>query len=153
MNKIKNMNAIENAQIELCQYLISMMPVEWSKICFYSECTTGSCSVWISLVEEKTGQICTQESFWDRYNSYPYKKMETYIKQSELIKKLFNAYLEKFGEDKIWCTYFLTIESDYTFHVDLGYEVPEGDIVEQHDAVFERFFNTKYKYLEGKYPY
>lgn len=66
MNKIKNMNAIENAQIELCQYLISMMPVEWSKICFYSECTTGSCSVWISLVEEKTGQICTQESFWDR---------------------------------------------------------------------------------------
>ncbi len=147
------MYKIENAQRELCEYLISMMPVEWSKICFYSKCTPGCCSTWIALIEEKTGKICTQESFWERYNSYPYEESKANITLFKRIKNLYSAYFEKFGEEKTWCTYYLTIESDYTFHVDLGYKMPEGDLVEQHDAVFEKFFNTKYEYLEGKYPY
>lgn len=147
------MYKIESAQKGLCEYLISMMPVEWKKICYYSKCTIGSRSTWISFIEDKTGKICTQESFWRRYDSYPYARAKAGIMLNELTRNLYNAYLEKFGEDKIWCTYYLTIESDYTFHVDLGYEMPEGDIVEQHDAVFEKFFNTKYEYLEGKYPY
>lgn len=147
------MRKIENAQKELCEYLISIMPVEWKKICFYSKCTSGSRTTWIALVEKETGAICTQESFWDRYNEYPCQKMDVYIKLGKLIKNLYNAYIEKFGEEKIWYTYSLTIEDDYSFHVDLGYEMPEGNLVEQHDKVFRDFFNEEYQYLEGKYPY
>ena len=147
------MRKIENAQKELCEYLISIMPVEWKKICFYSKCTSGSRTTWIALVEKETGAICTQESFWDRYNEYPCKKMDVYIKLGKLIKNLYNAYIEKFGEEKIWYTYSLTIEDDYSFHVDLGYEMPEGNLVEQHDEVYRNFFNKEYMYLEGKYPY
>ena len=147
------MRKIENAQKELCEFLISIMPVEWKKICFYSKCTSGSRTTWIALVEKETGAICTQESFWDRYNEYPCKKMDVYIKFGKLIKNLYNAYIEKFGEEKIWYTYSLTIEDDYSFHVDLGYEMPEGNLVEQHDKVFRDFFNEEYQYLEGKYPY
>ena len=147
------MHKIENAQKELCEYLISIMPVEWKKICFYSKCTSGSRTTWIALVEKETGAICTQESFWDRYNEYPCKKMDVYIKLGKLIKNLYNAYIEKFGEEKIWYTYSLTIEDDYSFHVDLGYEMPEGNLVEQHDKVFRDFFNEEYQYLEEKYPY
>ncbi|MBR4022889.1 MAG: DUF600 family protein [Ruminococcus sp.] len=147
------MRKIENAQKELCEYLISIMPVEWKKICFYSKCTSGSRTTWIALVEKETGAICTQESFGDRYNEYPCKKMDVYIKLGKLIKNLYNAYIEKFGEEKIWYTYSLTIEDDYSFHVDLGYEMPEGNLVEQHDKVFRDFFNEEYQYLEGKYPY
>ena len=147
------MHIIENAQKELCEYLISIMPVEWKKICFYSKCTSGSRTTWIALVEKETGAICTQESFWDRYNEYPCKKMDVYIKLGKLIKNLYNAYIEKFGEEKIWYTYSLTIEDDYSFHVDLGYEMPEGNLVEQHDEVYRNFFNKEYMYLEGKYPY
>ena len=147
------MHKIENAQKELCEYLISIMPVEWKKICFYSKCTSGSRTTWIALVEKETGAICTQESFWDRYNEYPCKKMDVYIKLGKLIKNLYNAYIEKFGEEKIWYTYSLTIEDDYSFHVDLGYEMPEGNLVEQHDEVYRNFFNKEYMYLEGKYPY
>jgi hypothetical protein len=147
------MHKIENAQKELCEYLISIMPVEWKKNCFYSKCTSGSRTTWIALVEKETGAICTQESFWDRYNEYPCKKMDVYIKLGKLIKNLYNAYIEKFGEEKIWCTYSLTIEDDYSFHVDLGYEMPEGNLVEQHDEVYRNFFNKEYMYLEGKYPY
>lgn len=147
------MYKIENAQKELCEFLIDIMPVEWKKICFYSKCTSGSRTTWIALVEKKTGAICTQESFWDRYNEYPCKKMDVYIKLGKLIKNLYNAYLEKFGEEKIWCTYSLTIEDDYSFHVDLGYEMPEGNLVEQHDEVYRNFFNKEYVYLKEKYPY
>ena len=147
------MRKIENAQKELCEFLISIMPVEWKKICFYSKCTSGSRTTWIALVEKETGAICTQESFWDRYNEYPCKKMDVYIKLGKLIKNLYNAYIEKFGEEKIWYTYSLTIEDDYSFHVDLGYQMPEGNLVEQHDKVFRDFFNEEYQYLEGKYPY
>ncbi len=147
------MHKIENAQKELCEYLISIMPVEWKKICFYSKCTSGSRTTWIALVEKETGAICTQESFWDRYNEYPCKEMDVYIKLGKLIKNLYNAYIEKFGEEKIWCTYSLTIEDDYSFHVDLGYEMPKGNLVEQHDEVYRNFFNKEYMYLEGKYPY
>ena len=147
------MRKIENAQKELCEYLISIIPVEWKKICFYSKCTSGSRTTWIALVEKETGAICTQESFWDRYNEYPCKKMDVYIKLGKLIKNLYNAYIEKFGEEKIWYTYSLTIEDDYSFHVDLGYEMPEGNLVKQHDKVFRDFFNEEYQYLEGKYPY
>lgn len=147
------MYKIENAQKELCEFLIDMMPVEWSKICYYSKCTIGSRSSWIALIEKKTGIICTQESFWKRYSTYPYEEMESYVKLNKLTRNLFNAYLEKFGEEKIWCTYSLTIEDDYSFHVDLGYEMPEGNLVEQHDEVYRNFFNKEYVYLKEKYPY
>ena len=147
------MNEIENAQRELCEFLISMMPVEWSKICYYAECTKQSNSPWISLIEKKTGAICTQESFWKRYSSYPYEKMAAYNVLFRLTRNLFKAYLEKFGEEKIWRTCFLTIEEDYSFHIDFGYQLPPGDLVEQHNAVCEKFFNTNYEYLQGKYPY
>ena len=153
MEQIDNMEKIELAQKELCQYLISMIPVEWNKICYYSKCTTGSRTSWIALIEKKTGRVCTQEAFWKRYNSYPYDEMRSYVTLNKLTRNLFNAYLERFGDDKVWCTYYLTINEDYTFHVDLGYEMPTGDIVKQHDAVVRKFFNTDYEYLEGKYPY
>ena len=147
------MRKIENAQKELCEFLIEMMPVEWSKICFYSKCSAGSRSSWIALIEKKTGIICTQESFWKRYSTYPYEEMVAYVKLNKLTQNLFNAYLEKYGEEKIWCTYSLTIEDDYSFHVDLGYEMPEGNLVEQHDEVYRNFFNKEYVYLAEKYPY
>ena len=153
MEQIDNMEKIELAQKELCQYLISMIPVEWNKICYYSKCTTGSRTSWIALIEKKTGMVCTQEAFWKRYNSYPYDEMRSYVTLNKLTRNLFNAYLERFGDDKVWCTYCLTINEDYTFHVDLGYEMPTGDIVKQHDAVVRKFFNADYEYLEGKYPY
>lgn len=51
------MNEIENAQRELCEFLISMMPVEWSKICLYSECSTGYCSYWLLLLRKKQGRF------------------------------------------------------------------------------------------------
>lgn len=147
------MENIEEAQRELCEFLIDVMPVAWSKICFYSKCTSGSRTTWMAFIEKETGVICTQESFWERYRAYPSPEMETYVKLGKLIKKLYQAYLAKFGEEQIWCTYALTIDEEYHFHVDLGYEMPEGNLVEQHHAVFRNFFHTEYQYLEGKYPY
>lgn len=155
MSQMDEMDKIDSTQVELCKYLISMIPVEWSKLCLYGKVGFGgsSISAWMALVEKKTGQICTQESFGKRYKEYPYDEMEALTHLCDLVENVYYAYLEKFGEDKIWCTYYLTINEDYTFHVDLGYEMPKGNMIEQHDAVFRKFFNCEYEFLEGKYPY
>ena len=152
MEYLENMEKIEAAQTELCQVLVSMMPVKWSKIYFYSECSVNYNMIWFALKEKETGVICRMERFWKRYDSVTYKKMDAVKKLGVYINDLFNAYLEKYGEDKIWCLYYLTINDDYTFHVDLEYEMPEGNCLDRRNAVYQRFFGGWDKDVEGKYP-
>ena len=152
MEQLENMEKIEAAQSELCQFLVSLMPVKWSKIYFYSESSVDHHMFWFALKEKETGVICRQEIFWKRYDSVPYKEMDTIRKLGDYMRDLFDAYLEKYGEDKVWCLYYLTINDDYTFHVDLEYEMPEGNRVERRTAVYERFFGGWEKDVEGKYP-
>jgi hypothetical protein len=147
------MKEIEKIQNEIGAYLIDMIPVPWKKICFYAECSIGCTSTWIAFIEKKTGVISTQEFFWKRYNSYPFKELDVNMTLADLSQKLFEAYIEKFGEDKVWRTMFYTIEEDYSFNIDFEYELPKGNFVEAHHAVFRKFFNSEYDYIEGKYPY
>lgn len=147
------MNLIENLQKELCEYLISMMPVKWEKICFYSECNSGRCSAWFAFIEKKTGIICTQDFFWDRYNSYPISKMEAYLKLTDFVIALHNAYKDKFGPEKVWHTLSYTVTNDCKFHIDLGYEDKDVSVMRTHEEVFKNFFGVPYEYIEGKYPY
>ena len=147
------MNLIENLQKELCEYLISMMPVKWEKICFYSECNSGRCSAWFAFIEKKTGIICTQDFFWDRYNSYPISKMEAYLKLTDFAIALYNAYKDKFGLEKAWHTLSYTVTNDCKFHIDLGYEDKDVSVMRTHEEVFKNFFGVPYEYIEGKYPY
>ena len=132
--------------------MIKMIPVPWRKIGLYAECENGSVSIWFGFREDKTDVICTQEFFWSRYNEYPIKKREL-DDLFDLVEDLHDAYIEKFGESKKWYTMYYTVESNYNFTINFGYEIPTGNYVQIHHNVFEKFFNTKYEYLEGKYPY
>lgn len=155
MNQMDGMGRIESAQTELCQFLMSMIPVEWTKICFYGDVTNAgrSTSAWISLVEKKTGLICTQGAFWRRYEKYSYKTAYAMDKLCDLVDALWNAYVERFGVEKTWCAYYLTINEDYTFHVDLGYELLGDDKTSRTDAVFEKFYYRKYTDCWYEYPF
>lgn len=46
MGQLKNMEKIEAAQTELGQFLVSLMPVKWSKIYFYSESSVDHHMFW-----------------------------------------------------------------------------------------------------------
>jgi hypothetical protein len=152
MENLENMEKIEAAQTELCQFLVSMMPVPWEKIYFYDESEINHNMYWFAVAEKETGVICRRETFWKRYDSLPYKEMDTISKLGDLMKNLYNAYLERFGADHIWCMYYLTIDNDLSFHVDLGYEMPEGNRLDRRNAVYQRFFGGWEKDVEGKYP-
>ena len=147
------MKEIESIQTEVGQFLISMIPVPWEKICLYAECENGCASIWFGFKEEKTNVICTQEFFWERYQEYPIKERDVNLNLPDLVENLHNAYIEKFGETKKWCTMYYTVGSDYSVKINFGYEMPTGNYVQIHHKVFEHFFETPYKYHEEKYPY
>ena len=74
------------------------------------------------------------------------KERDSTIQLNKLVAAIYNAYLERFGEDKIWRLMFYTIESDGKVHIDFKYENLPGTSIEQHDEVFRRFFGTEYEY-------
>ena len=152
MENLENMEAIEAAQTELGYFLVSMMPVPWLKICLYAKCAPGYASVWYAFVEEETGVVSVQDFFWDRYSSYPVDELDAVKKLSKLTLNLYKAYLERFGEEKIWKAVYYTLNSDGTLQIDFDYESSNGNSFVQRDAVYERFFHTAYKYYTGKYP-
>lgn len=147
------MKIIDSIQAEIGILLTKMIPVPWEKICLYAECDNGCVSIWFAFKEEKTNVICTQEFFWERYDEYPIKKRDVNIYLPDLIEDLYNAYIEKFGESKKWYTMYYTVESDFSFTINYGYEMPTGNFVQIHHNVFERFFGSPYKYIKEKYPY
>ena len=152
MENLENMDRIEAAQTELGQFLPSFVPVPWSKICLYAKCAPGYASVWYAFAEKETDVISVQDFFWDRYSFYPVDELDVVMKLSKLSLNLYNAYLERFGEGKIWQAVYYTLNSDGTLQIDFEFELPSGNLVEQSNAVYRRFFNCEYKYIDGKYP-
>ena len=152
MEQIENMEKIEAAQTELSQFLVSMMPVPWTKICFYADCAPGYAETEFAFIEQETDVICHMDFFWDRYDSVPVKRMDAFKKLAKLSLALYNAYLERFSEDKIWRSMFYTLDSDGKIHIDFIFEKLAGSSLERRYAIYERFFHTEYKYYKGKYP-
>lgn len=153
MEQLENTERIEALQTELGQFLVSMLPVPWEKICFYADAAPDTASEWFAFIEKETGVICTQELFWKRFESYAVEKTDAVCKLLDLTELLYNAYVERFGQEKAWRTMYYTLQSDGAVHIDLEYELPSGDMVERRNAVYRRFFNCERKKSpKGKYP-
>ena len=151
MEHFDNMEKIEAAQTEIGQFLVSMMPVPWKKICFYADCAPGYAETWFAMIEKETDVICMADFFWDRYDNCPVKRMDVFKRLAKLALSLYNAYLERFGEEKIWRSMFYTLDSDGAIHIDFIFEKLPGSSLDQRYAVYERFFHTEYRYYKGKY--
>ena len=153
MEYLENMGKIKALQTELGQYLSSIIPVPWEKICFYADCLPGTASSWFAFIEKETGVICTQDFFWERYDSYELAEMDVFCKLLELAESIYGAYTERFGQEKIWRTMYYTLQSDGSVQIDFEYELPPGNLVDQGNAVYRRFFDCEYtKAPKGKYP-
>ncbi|MBQ9905147.1 MAG: DUF600 family protein [Oscillospiraceae bacterium] len=153
MEQLENMERIEALQTELGLYLSSIIPVPWEKICFYADAAPDTASEWFAFIEKETGVICTQELFWKRFESYAVEKTDAVCKLLDLTELLYNAYVERFGQEKAWRTMYYTLQSDGAVHIDLEYELPSGDMVERRNTVYRRFFNCERKKSpKGKYP-
>ncbi len=153
MESLENMEEIEALQTELGQFLVSMMPVPWEKICFYAECAPGTSSIWYAIIERETNMIITSGPFWKRYESYRLSEEEVSEKLLDLALDLYNAYTAKFGPHKAWRTMYYTIQSDGKLQIDFEYALPPGNLVEQQNAVYIKFFECERKKSpKGKYP-
>ena len=153
MESLENMEKTEALQTELGQFLVSMMPVPWETICFYAECAPGTSSIWYAIIERETNMIITSGPFWKRYESYRLSEEEASEKLLDLALDLYNAYTAKFGPNKAWRTMYYTIQSDGKLQIDFEYALPPGNLVEQQNAVYKKFFECERKKSpKGKYP-
>ena len=152
MEQPENMEKIEAAQTALGQFLVSMMPVPWKKICLYAKAAPGFAQTWFGLIEEETNVICARDFFFKRYDSYSMREIDVKRTLAKLVLSLYNAYLERFCKEKIWRLMFFTIESDGKVLIDFEYEDLQGNSLEVHDEVFRRFFGSEYEYYWTKYP-
>ena len=153
MEQLEDMEKIEALQTELGQFLVSLMPVPWEKICFYAECAPGTSSIWYAIIERETNMIITSGPFWKRYESYRLSEEEASEKLLDLALDLYNAYAAKFGPNKAWRTMYYTIQSDGKLQIDFEYALPPGNLVEQQNAVYKKFFECERKKSpKGKYP-
>lgn len=149
---MEDMKKIEAAQTELGRYLLEMIPVPWKKICLYAKAAPKFAQTWFGFIEKETDVVCARDFFWNRYDSYPIDKEDVTWKIPELVLAIYNAYLERFGKEKIWRLMFYTIDSDGKIHIDFEYKDLEGNSLDQHDAVYRRFFDAEYEYYWTKYP-
>ena len=153
MENFENMEEIEALQTELGQFLISIIPVPWEKICFYADCLPGTSSIWYAMIEHETNLIITSGPFWKRYESYPFSEEDVTEKLLDLALDLYNAYSARFGQDNAWRTMYYTIQSDGKMQLDSENALPPGDLVEQQNAVYKKFFECERKKSpKGKYP-
>ena len=126
MESLENMEKIEAAQTELGQFLVSMMPVPWTKICLYAKAAPGFAQTWFGFIEKETDVICARDFFFKRYDSYSMREIDVKRTLAKLVLSLYNAYLERFGEEKIWRLMFYTIESDGKVHIDFEYATDDA---------------------------
>ena len=154
MEQLENMDKIEALQTELGQFLVSMIPVPWEKICFYAECAPGTSSFWFAMIEKETDVICTMDFFWKRYESYPIEKTDAKFKIYDLIKSLYKAYATGFGQDKVWNAMYYTFHSDGKFNIDFDYTPANANMIDldMQDRLCNLFFGSEYEYYWTKYP-
>lgn len=150
---LEKMKKIEAIQTEIGVFLSDMMPVPWKMICFYADAAPGTSSIWYAVVEKETDVIISSGPFWRRYESYPFSEDEVTGKLLDLALALYNAYIEIEGEEKVWRSMYYSLKSDGKIQIDFEFDLPDGNLIEQQNAVYKRFFNCERKKSpKGKYP-
>ena len=95
MEQIPNMNDIENAQVELCRFLINMIPVEWSRICFYAVCEDKKLTFWFANSEKETGAITYTVYYYCEGKKIREVEKECFIPEPEVTSEVIKLNLRE----------------------------------------------------------
>ena len=127
---------IRTKQAALEQYLISIMPVPWKKICFFIHRDGARLTNSFAVQEAETGTVCTQDFFQRRYAGfYVPGRDEMKRKLNQLAASLHFYYTEACGKENTWRSMFLTVTPDGPSHTEFAW----APFSEQDDP-YEIFF-------------
>ncbi len=149
---MSNLSVIESIENKLGEYLISIIPVSWDKIVFYAKSTGSATTIRYAFREKETLMTITSEFMFRRYPDLTLSENDIDHTLFEYTEKLYNAYREEIGEDKVWRTMAYVIEEDGSYHIDLSYEMPQRNMREERNWLVETYFGDKYTQLKGLYP-
>ena len=143
---------IEHLQNELKDFLVSMIPVPWERIVFWAKYSKSGSSVRFGFKEKETGVVVPMDFFFDRYESYPIKKMDIYKNQYLFTKIINEAYLKQYGENREWSTFTLIIDKDGEFKTEFNFEAPNETAFSEVEWFLKTYFGVEYVWVKGKYP-
>ena len=136
---------IRMKQTALEQYLISIMPVPWKKICLFADFRGGRLLTQFAVLEAESDTVCWQDSFQRIYANAGYYvpgRTELNNKVNQLAASLFFFYGEAMGREKVWRSMFLTITPDGSSHTEFVWAPfsEEDDYFGMKRAASEFFF-------------
>ena len=146
------MDKINEIQTQLIDYLKDIICVPFFKVVLYVKCGVGMSSVRFDLRELHTNMVIPHESFFQRYDNQKYKRIDALRKLNHLSYDLYNEYLKRDGQDKIWHSIVFEISESGSFNIDYYYEPIPGNIIEVRDYILKKYLDCEYKYIESKYP-
>ncbi len=134
---------IRSKQTALEQYLISIMPVQWKKICLFAHFSGGRLTAQFAVLEAESDTVCAQDSFQRCYvGHYVPGRDEMKKKVNQLTASVYFYCAEAWGKKKAWHSMFFTITPDGASHTEFAWApfTEQDDPYESERAAFEYFF-------------
>lgn len=126
------------------QYLISIMPVPWKKICLFADFAGGRCIARFAA-EEETDTVFTQDSFQRIFANAGYYvpgRTELNNRINQLAASMFFFCGEAFDRENVWRSMFLTVTPDGASHTEFAWApfIEHDDPYEMVSAATDYFF-------------
>lgn len=136
---------IRSRQAALEQYLISIMPVPWKKICLFAHFSGGRLTAEFAVLEAETDTVCSQHSFQRIYANAGYYvpgRDEMKRKVNQLTASIYFYCAEDWGKENAWRSMFFTITPDGSSHMEFAWApfTEQDDPYMMERAAFEIFF-------------
>lgn len=151
MEQFAETKEIRDAVADITDFLISIVPVPWERICFYAECVPGTANIWFAVAEEGTGIVCTE--FRRRYASfYTLEYKEIRRRLIGLAVRLHIACSEIADAEKNWRCMYFTVDVNGDVHIDYTDKPLSEDFFDNNYAVCEYFFGPDCRKCAMPYP-
>lgn len=139
------------SELDLVNYLISMMPIPWKKIAFYAESDNGSRSLFFGVREKETDIAVNMDTFFKRYDEYPISKREAPFELIRFVRYKFKQDFVEMGEN-VWREFVCTIEENGEYKFEYFYPNGEEYQYMTRAEFLKKYLDSDYICVNSKYP-
>lgn len=141
----------EHLEKELVDFLISIIPVTWEKIAFYSDNNAGSSTLFYGVREEETDIVVTSDTFRKRYADYNFDRISASRKLLQTVRMLYeNKCIIANDKRTFEIVCVIAADGDYRFEY-IPHNSDNSDFMSREEFLMT-YLNSEYFCVTSKYP-